>query len=351
MTYEYKNSEIFAKSVLNEINMIRMYPKRYLDRLRELENGNFKIFEDFKLKLYSKNFKSNLNGLIDEIKTIINLNPLSLITDMSKCAEKYLSLLQMRDNENIKEEINKIKTSPQYTEEFIERLRKYGNPNGVCGETIEIIPLSLTPELFVFKLLLDEESTNKLNRTLILHKKVKFVGMGSNFLPTSKMLCVIIDYCEDFFHFSKKLTINTKYQTNPNSQRTMTQFSPSREEVNLVIKSSPLSTQFSTSTNKINNNYQISNQIEQSRKNLLTHSNRNENIDKKYLLLEGEYSPIREDVDPNVIFKQNIQKKIDNILKMDDHLIEEVDIQRKGSFIKHVIIYKNGDIDEWVCRK
>lgn len=196
-----------ANSILEEINYARVYPMKYYNKLAEWSRC---IKDDDKKENYVLDIPNKTNMKIVDVSNYISAmkfvrgrvpsSPLNTLDCLVNSTADYLAILQMNHDGKTKQGNKYLQTK----DEFVKRLIRFGNPQGIIGQSIDIG--TLDPELLVLKLILDEESgESKPNRSLIFNSKIKLIGISCGILPSSQEPITIIDMCENFFFKNSSL--------------------------------------------------------------------------------------------------------------------------------------------------
>jgi hypothetical protein len=254
------NFSKFAKLILEEINLIRTNPYDYYKKLlnwlknlkRDGENPDKIILSIPNKQIMIIKNSSNFYEVLNLLKRRSSIKPLSMLESLENSARDFFYKLQMSDDGRVT--LSNINSSDwdkqvikfcQTKNEFLKRISKYGTPEGSIGESLDFS--TIDHEILVLKLLLDENSQEKVNRTLLLNSKINFIGISSGILPSSNVSLTIIDYCENFIY--KKDPISLFKIKKPNDEHKVI---PSLEiSNNLLLKNNKI---LNKSSNSIINN-------------------------------------------------------------------------------------------------
>jgi hypothetical protein len=209
------NFSKFCSEILEEINLVRVSPKDYIKKLKTLKfSENLLSFKDLplksnKLKVTQEGENENtilltevplasaaVDELLDYLKHLSPMHSLCAIPALEKTAEDFIQVLQMHDGSDDNIIVKNI-------EEFMKRIKKYGTPHGVLGESIDYGTTS--SELLVLKLLLDDGDSNRTDRNIMLSRDLKFCGIASGYLPTTERTVTILDFCENFYNLGERI--------------------------------------------------------------------------------------------------------------------------------------------------
>lgn len=191
----------FANSVLEEINYARVYPLKYYNKMADWskyiksDETNTKFVIDIPNKSRMKiSDIENYSSAMKFVRGRVPTSPLTVLDCLVNSTADYLAVIQMKDDGQTKVGSKFLQTK----DEFVKRLLRFGSPQGVVGESIDIGEVDA--ELLVLKLILDEDSNvDRPNRILLFNNKLKLVGISAGVLPTSQESVTIIDMCENFF--------------------------------------------------------------------------------------------------------------------------------------------------------
>lgn len=182
---DYKNNN-FCSNLLKEINIVRINPSEYADKLLSYE----KYFKDKILRLPGQTAVMTYEGFTafkeaaKELKALKNLNPLVLNSYLVRIAEDAL------------EEVNSKGGDIDVNLDLDKLISRHGRIVGNFSEAIDYG--SASPEMVVINLLVDDGDSNRGNRNNILNPKFKILGLANGSHKKYKHMTVLT-YARHFF--------------------------------------------------------------------------------------------------------------------------------------------------------
>ena len=229
-TYSYQNSNIplsddnksdliiyskFVEDVINEINFARTKPSEYaakLERICSTINGRkVKVGNSImKLKEGSKIFDESIQYLLN----IGAMEPLELCDGLSESANELLSILIIQEGVDMSE----FKLDIYDLEHRLDHFGVF------FGEFNEIIDYgSFDAEFVVVNFILGDGDETRNDRHTILNPRMKYCGIASGILPSSKK-CTVLNIVQHYFkpgeEIPEKILKNYTYRPNAKDQFT-----------------------------------------------------------------------------------------------------------------------------------
>ncbi|MCB1157205.1 MAG: hypothetical protein KDK45_06855 [Leptospiraceae bacterium] len=162
----------FENSILQEMNLLRMEPQKYLHILEKKKENSAKSFSDEKL--------AAIKEVISILKTVPPVQELS--------SSKGL-VLAARDHAEDLGETKKIGHLGSDHSNPFQRMNRYGKWKRIAGENI-VFGKKNSMDL-VIKLLIDEENPGRLRRRNLLNTDYHFCGIACHPYKTDTYICVI----------------------------------------------------------------------------------------------------------------------------------------------------------------
>lgn len=192
------NFSRFAKDVLEEINIARTNPQKYVSKLDNILRENFDDFDPFTMCIngYPKSLKEGRIAVKEAIRFLKKqkpLNSLKTAEGLKKSAEDLVNIMCLHDGDPsmiVSQLLNKKR------EEVVFRLNKYGI---ALGDTDEIVDYgNFDAEFAVISLIICDGDSERINRELFFNPNYKFAGVASGIMP-SETIATAITLAEHYF--------------------------------------------------------------------------------------------------------------------------------------------------------
>lgn len=182
------------EDVKNEINFVRTNLKEYINKLlywkAYLKAKKLSVPKKPTITLKDT---SNYDELIIYLKSKLShsasLIKLEVEEKLSLSAKSFIDLLKSVEGSK---EFSKVLTDKNG---FVARLKQYGNPTGLVGESVNMNDSDA--EMIVLRLLLGEDDVNKTDREIFLNKSMHYLGIAVGVLTKSGSNIIVIDFCEN----------------------------------------------------------------------------------------------------------------------------------------------------------
>ena len=171
----------FAQKVVEEVNKIRLNPKTYSNKIR----GYLSCFQGNVLRipkqpgLMTQEGPTAYREAADFLLSLPKLQPLSIDNGLTSVAQEMATELSHYEEFEQMNEIDR--------DSIIE---KYGHDEGQFGESTDFG--SMTPEMVVINLLVDDGDKNRSNRKMLFKETYRKIGCGCAPHSTYKSVTVIM---------------------------------------------------------------------------------------------------------------------------------------------------------------
>ena len=203
----------FIEEVISEINFARTQPSEYAAKLerigstisgRKVQVGN----SIMKLKEGSKIFDEAIQYLLN----IGAMEPLELCDGLSESANELLSILIIQEGVDMSD----------FNLDIYDLEHRLDHFGVFFGEFSEIIDYgSFDPEFVVVNFILGDGDETRNDRHTILNPKMKYCGIASGILPSTKK-CTVLNLVQHYFkpgeEIPEKILVNYTYRPNAKEQ-------------------------------------------------------------------------------------------------------------------------------------
>ena len=203
----------FVDEVISEINFARTQPSEYAAKLerigstvkgRKVQVGN----STMKLKEGSKIFDEAIQYLLN----IGTMEPLELCDGLSESANELLSILIIQEGVDMSD----------FNLDIYDLEHRLDHFGVFFGEFSEIIDYgSFDPEFVVVNFILGDGDETRNDRHTILNPQMKYCGIASGILPSTKK-CTVLNLVQHYFkpgeEIPEKILVNYTYRPNAKEQ-------------------------------------------------------------------------------------------------------------------------------------
>ena len=203
----------FVEEVISEINFARIKPSEYaakLERIYSSINGHkVKVGNSImKLKEGSKIFDEAIQYLLN----IGSMEPLELCEGLSESANELLSILIIQEGVDMSD----------FNLDIYDLEHRLDHFGVFFGEFSEIIDYgSFDPEFVVVNFILGDGDETRNDRHTILNPKMKYCGISSGILPSTKK-CTVLNLVQHYFkpgeEIPEKILQNYTYRPSAKDQ-------------------------------------------------------------------------------------------------------------------------------------
>ncbi len=313
-----KNIINFSKhsnNLIREINIARTNPQAYLHKFQEILD-----IDDDEITITYQGYTTIINdgkeAILEAMEFLQDqpkLEPFAVVEGLSKSAEELLSFLILHDGMTSKDnDLSNRKYSLDY------RINNYGDTLGELNEIIDYG--NFNPEMLILGIIISDGEEVKREREILFSKKLKYIGVASNILPSDRV-CTVFNFAERYFEkdeyipqslINKYSGKNTYKNTMESISRDMNKSEKKKEEVKPLAFERKSSSELYLKKRDFYTNQEKKGGIMKEKKKTKVPKKQESNFDPKNFEKECEEEILNPDIDEIKVFEKPMEDRSGN---------------------------------------